>query len=227
MILKSSLVLSAFLGLAAAAAIPRCDEFESEQGTISRRSDVDIQAEVEQDNKGKIGKGKCASVMVVFARGTTEVAPLGTIVGPRLETALEAMVGKKEVMVMGVDYPADVAGFLVGGDANGSAMMAATVKEMVKSCPKSKVAMVGYSQGGQLVHNAAAQLDTAVAARVSAAVIFGDPDFPKPVPKIDPEKEKVFCAKGDAICKGQAIILPPHLSYGSDAEAAAQFIMAS
>ncbi|KAK8181074.1 cutinase [Phyllosticta citribraziliensis] len=203
MVLKSSLVLSAFLGLAAAAAIPRY-------------------------NKGKIGKGKCASVMVVFARGTTEIAPLGTIVGPPLETALEAMVGKKkEVMVMGVDYPADVAGFLVGGDANGSAMMAATVKEMVKSCPNSKVAMVGYSQGGQLVHNAAAQLDTAVAARVSAAVIFGDPDFPKPVPKIDPEKQKVFCAKGDAICKGQAIILPPHLSYGSDAEAAAQFIMAS
>ncbi|KAK7520528.1 cutinase precursor [Phyllosticta citriasiana] len=195
---------------------------------ITRRANVDIRAEVEEDNRGEISKGKCASLMVVFARGTTEVPPLGTIVGPPLQTALEAMMEKKkDVMVMGVDYPADVAGFLEGGDANGSTMMAAMTREMVKSCPKSKVAMVGYSQGGQLVHNAAAQLDTAVAAKVSAAVVFGDPDFPKPVPNIAPEKQKIFCAKGDAICKGEAVILPPHLSYGSDAEAAAQFIMAS
>jgi hypothetical protein len=35
--------------------------------------------------------------------------------------------------------------------------------------------MSGYSQGGQLVHNAAAQLPASVTANVAAAVIFGDP----------------------------------------------------
>lgn len=35
--------------------------------------------------------------------------------------------------------------------------------------------MAGYSQGGQLVHNAAAQLPASVTAKVAAAVIFGDP----------------------------------------------------
>ncbi|KAK8231948.1 cutinase [Phyllosticta capitalensis] len=226
LLLKSSLLLSACLGLAIAAAVPRYDEFEWEQGMINRRSNVDIKAELETDDKGAIG-GKCASIMVVFARGTTEVAPLGTIVGPPLEDALMAMAGKKDVKVMGVDYPADVAGFLAGGDAGGSNMMAQMVKATVKSCPKSKVAMVGYSQGGQLVHNAAAELDASTAARVSSAVIFGDPDFPKPIPKIAENKQKVFCAKGDAICQGQALILPPHLSYGSDTPAAAEFIMAN
>lgn len=35
--------------------------------------------------------------------------------------------------------------------------------------------MAGYSQGGQLVHNAAEMLPAATASKVAAAVIFGDP----------------------------------------------------
>jgi cutinase len=42
-------------------------------------------------------------------------------------------------------------------------------------CPSSKVVMSGYSQGGQLVHNAAVLLPAAVTGNVAAAVIFGDP----------------------------------------------------
>jgi len=42
-------------------------------------------------------------------------------------------------------------------------------------CPDTKVVMSGYSQGGQLVHNAAKLLPPAVASKVAAAVIFGDP----------------------------------------------------
>lgn len=43
------------------------------------------------------------------------------------------------------------------------------------SCPNTKVIMAGYSQGGQLVHNAATMLDSTTASKVAGAVIFGDP----------------------------------------------------
>lgn len=42
-------------------------------------------------------------------------------------------------------------------------------------CPDTKVVMAGYSQGGQLVHNAAKMLDSSTTSKVAAAVIFGDP----------------------------------------------------
>ena len=60
---------------------------------------------------------------------------------------------------------------------------------------------------------------------VSSAVIFGDPNNGKPVGKISAANTKVFCAAGDLICAGQAVILPPHLSYGANANQAAKFVM--
>lgn len=42
-------------------------------------------------------------------------------------------------------------------------------------CPDTKVVMAGYSQGGQLVHNAAKMLPASTTSKVMAAVIFGDP----------------------------------------------------
>jgi cutinase len=45
------------------------------------------------------------------------------------------------------------------------------------ACPNTKLVVSGYSQGGQLVHNAMAQLPPAMAANVSKVVIFGDPSM--------------------------------------------------
>lgn len=138
--------------------------------------------------------GGCAPMMVIFARGTTEPAPIGTVAGPPLMQALSAAVGPGNVAMQGVPYPADIPGFLAGGDPNGSKMMyvssniilpnvrsltfyhrASMVKSAVTNCPNSKVVMVGYSQGGQLVHNAAKMLPADTMANVNSAIIFGDP----------------------------------------------------
>lgn len=120
-------------------------------------------------------KAACAAVMVVFARGTGEIGPFGTVVGPPFFEALKVRVGRGNVKFEGVPYPADVGGFLVGGSPLGSAMMAKMVGDTVAACPGSKVVMSGYSQGGQLVHNAAKSLAPAVSGGVAGAVIFGDP----------------------------------------------------
>lgn len=41
---------------------------------------------------------------------------------------------------------------------------------------------------------------------------------------IDAAKTKVICHQGDAICKGQALVLAPHLTYSQDADTASQFV---
>jgi len=51
------------------------------------------------------------------------------------------------------------------------------VNTAMTSCPNSQIVMSGYSQGGQLVHNAAALLPASTMAKVSSVVIFGDPSM--------------------------------------------------
>lgn len=46
----------------------------------------------------------------IFARGTTEVGTMGSVVGPPTASALQKLVGANGVSVQGVDYPADAAG---------------------------------------------------------------------------------------------------------------------
>jgi len=51
------------------------------------------------------------------------------------------------------------------------------IQKALEKCPTTKVVISGYSQGGQIVHNAAKQLPEDVAAKISAAIIFGDPSM--------------------------------------------------
>ncbi|KAL8364822.1 hypothetical protein RB595_003886 [Gaeumannomyces hyphopodioides] len=171
-------------------------------------------------------RGGCADIYVAFARGTTELGALGVVVGPPLSAALRSAAGSKSTEVEGVNYPAAISGFLVGGDPGGSATMAQMVTSKAAACPNTKIVMAGYSQGGQLVHNAAKQLSPNMASRVSAAVIFGDPKNGEPVAQIPASRTMVICNTGDNICSGGILILPPHLTYGADAGKAARFIAA-
>lgn len=86
----------------------------------------------------------CKTMTVIFARGTTESGNVGTIAGPPFFTALQQKVGAGNVAVQGVDYPADIPGFLAGGDKTGSALMAKLVGMAMTSCPDTKVVMAGY-----------------------------------------------------------------------------------
>ncbi|RMZ73900.1 cutinase [Pyrenophora seminiperda CCB06] len=167
----------------------------------------------------------CKAMTILFARGTTELGNMGSVAGPPFVSAVGAMMGAGNVAVQGIAYPADVPGFLAGGDAGGSKLMAQMVGQVKAKCPDTALVMAGYSQGGQLVHNAAAMLSAADSSFVSSAVIFGDPDNGQAVGKVAAANTKVICAPGDLICAGQAVILPPHLSYGANAGQAAKFVV--
>ncbi|KAF3314741.1 hypothetical protein TWF173_004551 [Orbilia oligospora] len=165
----------------------------------------------------------CKPFTLIFARGTTEVGNLGTVVGPPLISALGRVLpgGANSLAIQGVNYPANVAGFAVGGDRAGSRDMAALVSGV---CEGSKIILAGYSQGAQLVHNAISQLPQAAANKIAAVVMFGDPKNGNALGKGADAKSKTFCNAGDLICRGQAVILAPHLTYGSDTGDAARFV---
>src|SRR5690242_18239470 len=88
--------------------------------------------------------GECRTMTVIFARGTTEGGNMGTLTGPPFVQALGKMVGEENLAVQGVDYPADVAGFLAGGDADGSKLMAQLVGQTLAACPTTKLVISGY-----------------------------------------------------------------------------------
>ncbi|KAJ7069486.1 cutinase [Mycena amicta] len=168
----------------------------------------------------------CTDVIVFFARGTTESGTIGTVIGPPLQTAIQNAIGSKTLTFTGVPYAADIPGFLEGGDPAGSATMAQMLTSAASSCPSAKLVSSGYSQGGQLVHNSAKLISSSVAARISAVVIFGDPDNGQAVQGVPSSKVDVICHAADNICMGGDLVLPAHLTYGIDVPGAAAFVAA-
>ncbi|KAJ4421070.1 hypothetical protein N0V82_003974 [Gnomoniopsis sp. IMI 355080] len=172
----------------------------------------------------------CRDVTLIYARGTTQDGNIGAAgdVGPLMMNNLSAIIGADKLAVQGVDYDADVAGFLgnlVGADDDGAKTMADLVTRASTQCPATKIVMSAYSQGGQLAHTAADNLaNSAALNQIAAVVIFGDPNNGDPVGTIAADKVKIICHDGDNICDGGVLVLPPHLNYQIDAKTAADFI---
>jgi cutinase len=57
-------------------------------------------------------------------------------------------------------------------------------------------------------------------------VVFGDPDKDQPINGVAESKVATFCATGDTICDGTAIITAAHLSYAVDVGQATSFVKA-
>lgn len=68
----------------------------------------------------------CREVTLIYARGTTQDGNIGAAgdVGPVFMDELAGIIGADALAVQGVDYPADVVGFLAGGSPSGSRTMA-------------------------------------------------------------------------------------------------------
>lgn len=179
----------------------------------------------------------CQPVTVIFARGTTEVSNMGTVVGPGLTTDVDSALSNK-VNVQGVDYAADAAGIATEVSSSGGAgtqAMVADVTEALSKCPNTQIVLTGYSQGAMLVHNTMNDLNATAAAKVKAAVTFGDPFVGTQPKNLASGAFKSFCASGDTVCSSGVASSPSsggttsastsgHLGYGSDTGTAATFI---
>ncbi|TDZ53793.1 Cutinase [Colletotrichum trifolii] len=174
----------------------------------------------------------CKAFTVLFARGTTEMGTLGSVVGPGLQKAVQSSLGADKVTVEGVSYPADMGGIMseATGSGPGSVAMAKQANGWLSRCPSTKIILTGYSQGGMVVHNAGKKL---AGKALACAVTFGDPFKGQKVAGVPDGKFKSFCAGGDAVCSAggcasaggcTSASAAGHIGYGSDTNAAGAFI---
>ncbi|KAH7065428.1 cutinase [Macrophomina phaseolina] len=183
----------------------------------------------------------CKPVTLIFARGTTEMGNMGSVVGPGFASALKQQLGEDKVAVQGVDYAASAGGIAteVTGGA-GTQAMVADVQKAVQKCPDTQIVLSGYSQGAMLVHNTANKLAGDQASKVKAAVTFGDPFKSQALKNVPEGAFKTFCATSDPVCGAGGVgalggagassggtsssSTSGHLGYGTDAGAAATFV---
>ncbi|KAJ7130724.1 cutinase, partial [Mycena filopes] len=114
----------------------------------------------------------------IFARGTGERGNVGAHVGPPLIADLRAALGTAGITAQGgvINLNSSrMLGYFAGGSPAGSTTMLDLINTAATKCPSTKIVLSGYSQGAQLVHNAAANLTATVTERIVAVVVFGDP----------------------------------------------------
>lgn len=98
----------------------------------------------------------------------------------------------------------------------------AFINQAITSCPSTKMVMSGYSQGALVVRSTADSLPAETMSKVNSIVTFGDPRNQAPITGGE-GKTMVICLADDSVCNG-GFINVAHLTYGSEADAAAQFV---
>lgn len=183
----------------------------------------------------------CSDLDVIVARGTGEPGTLGTFVGDPVFAALRSKITTKTLTAYPVNYPASLAQptSVQAGNADAVAHLVA----QAAACPGQRFILVGYSQGANVIDNSigissdgavvggpvVATIPAALASRVAAILLFGNPirALGKSVSGPYTARTDDFCADGDPVCQLGGFNPLAHLSYGStDAEPAAAFAAA-
>jgi cutinase len=190
----------------------------------------------------------CASVEVVFARGTFEAPGVGAT-GQAFVDALNARLPGKTVDVYAVNYPASLD---FGQAADGIADASNRIETIAASCPNTKIVLGGYSQGAAvagytttdtvpagfaLPAGITGPMPPAIAPHVAAVVLFGTPGTwflnlvdhnapPITIGQLYTAKTLGLCATGDPVCFPGGLDRAAHSSYKNNgmADQAADFV---
>ncbi len=157
----------------------------------------------------------CPDVQLIFARGTAEPPGLGAV-GDALFAALQPALGSRHVDAYPVNYPASY-NFLTTADGANDARD--HIAQMVEQCPATRLVLGGFSQGaaavsmlagvpplGQRIGNfgSAPALDPALADKVRAVAVFGNPGnrFNTPLSSTGAWAGRAIdlCSDGDPVC---------------------------
>ena len=139
----------------------------SASGTLSRRQE---DWNIERNELTNVAGTGCKPITVIFARGTFELGNVGAIVGPPFFFHLDELIGAENIAVQGVDYPASVGGYLIGGDPEGAQKTADLLNQAASNCPDTQIVLSGYSQGAMEAHLGEAKVSAEVAAHIAAVV---------------------------------------------------------
>ncbi|MFT3660597.1 MAG: cutinase family protein [Gordonia sp. (in: high G+C Gram-positive bacteria)] len=185
---------------------------------------------------GQAAAAPCADVHLLFARGTQEAgAPVGTT-GQAFGNSLRARFPGREVRVSPVHYQASD-DFHKGTDflktvAAGVRSAQNQMKYIARTCPRAKIVLGGFSQGGVVAVYAVSDqvgpmslvlrevpnvLPPSIASKVAGVITFGAPNDrwfnevgapPMRVGALYARKTRHFCIPGDNICDGGPIDRP-------------------
>ncbi|KAF2847217.1 carbohydrate esterase family 5 protein [Plenodomus tracheiphilus IPT5] len=177
----------------------------------------------------EFSRGGCRDIMFAWARGSTEVGNMGSVVGPPTSNGLKQAFGANAVATEGIDYAATIGtNALPGGtDTRSKNLMKDTLTSMASKCPDSVIVAGGYSQGAAVNHRAIEELPATVQDQIAGVVLYGDTQKQQDrnqIPNFPAEKVKIICQTGDAVCRGTLTVLPAHLTYGSRANEGVQFL---
>ncbi|TPX45822.1 hypothetical protein SeMB42_g03775 [Synchytrium endobioticum] len=215
--------------LAAALPVPPANNDTTVQPLPTNSTNTTIMAKNTSNIRNDfINDGECKAIMLVFAKGSTQAGNIGDTAGLSFVKALEATAPAGTVSVQGVNnYPATILEYMEGGSTSGGKDMANVTTKIVQTCPNSAVFMGGYSQGGQVVHLATAQMPQDVTSKLFGVIIFGDGSGKLAnVTGVPASKVLEICHDGDSICQGpSAIVTSAHLNYGMDNQTAADWVM--
>jgi cutinase len=180
----------------------------------------------------------CPDVEVVFARGTMEPPGVGQA-GQAFVDVLRPQLSGKSMDVYPVNYPASL-DFATAAD--GVIDASNKIRDVVASCPNTKMVLGGYSQGAAVVAyttedavppgftlpaGITGPMAPDVANHVAAVVLFGKPSSgflqqiytgapPITVGRLYPDKTTDLCITEDPICSPSGTDTGVHTMYATN-----------
>jgi len=184
---------------------------------------------------------KCADLIVLGARGSDQSATKNFGAGTEVKASVTAMAGRLHdrsaatVRLVGIPYPAASGPAYTANVFTGVDHALKLLTTLGKACPDSQFGLVGFSQGAQIVHGAALELNRTQIRRVVLVAMIADPrrnptdqiagwsygaatpgpgklGAGTPIPKALRSRAISFCAEKDEICNWPSGGYSGHLS---------------
>lgn len=126
----------------------------------------------------------CADLIVLGARGSTQDPALNSGVGTEVRLTTDQLIrviakrSERSVQLEAIDYDSAAVATLddfTAHAAAGSRTMTQRLHTLARLCTDSRFALLGFSQGAQVVHGAATDMSPALAGRVALVAMIADP----------------------------------------------------
>jgi len=179
----------------------------------------------------ELEKRQGCQVAFVFARGSMEAAPLGPIVGQKLEAALKKKLPGMQTFAVG--YAASLLTNLSTERTDKASIEEGkkAFEKAASACPNAKIIGGGYSQGAAVMHNTIGltkSLSDSLKEKIVGIALFGDTRNQQDkghIPNFPTERSRVWCNQGDGVCGGQLNVNAGHMSYASSIDEAADWLV--
>ena len=117
-------------------------------------------------------------MLTTVARGTSEPnfepdGKFGVVVGDPIVSNVSKLL--QGVRGYPVQYPASTS--VITGGIQGRRDVVARLTRQSALCPNQRFALVGYSQGADVMHRAADEIPTSLFPKILAVAMFGDPNI--------------------------------------------------